>query len=49
MGFSIKEGLPSYKLTWWDKKGQSIEVDAPTKDEAKELLQWLATYTGMKT
>lgn len=40
---------PRYELSWADKKGDTIEAAAPTKEEVKELLTWLANYTGMKT
>ena len=49
MSLLIKEGAPLYSLTWRDKKGETIEVVAPTIEEAKGLLEWLALYVGMKT
>jgi len=49
MSLLIKYDKPLYSLTWNDKKGDCIEVVAPTKDDSKELLEWLAQYTGMKT
>ena len=48
MSLLIKESQPRYELTWRDKKGEAIEVAAPTEDEAKDLFTWLAQETGMK-
>ena len=48
MSVLIKESVTMYCLTWRDKKGETIEAAAPTKEEAKELLTWLANFTGMK-
>jgi len=44
----IKESQPKYELTWRDKKGDTIEVASPTKEESKELFTWLAQETEMK-
>jgi len=45
----IQQPPPTFELAWSDKKGEAIEAAAPTKEEAKELLTWLANFTGMKT
>ena len=49
MSLLIKYSKPLFTLTWKDKKGEYIEVTAPNKEDAKELLEWLAQYAGMKT
>lgn len=41
--------IPKYLLVWQDKKGETVAVSAPDKEESKELFLWLAEQTGMKS
>jgi len=44
----IQPPPPRYDVSWADKKGETIEAAAPTMEEVKELLTWVAIFTGMK-
>lgn len=48
MGFGSAQQITPLYCLQWQKKDEGILACAPTKEEAIELLEWLAQYTEMK-
>ena len=48
MSLLSKNGAALYALAWQNKKGEVIRVEAPTKEDVKELFTWIVQETGMK-